>query len=54
MNGEQRPGSYFAHAQDDLNARAQDDLNLRIFRMSEGTVSLDVAHMAESVEQGST
>ena len=29
MNGEQRPGSYFAHA--------QDDLNLRILRVIEDT-----------------
>ena len=33
MNGEQRPGCYFAHA--------QDDLNLHILRMFEGTFSLD-------------
>ena len=33
MNGEQRLGSYFMHA--------QDDLNLRILRMFEGTFSLD-------------
>ena len=35
MNGEQRPGWYFA--------RAQDDLNVRILRMLEDTFSLDAA-----------
>ena len=37
LNGEQRPGRYFAHA--------QDDLNLRTLQMFEGTFSFDVAHM---------
>ena len=37
MNGQQRPGCYFAHAQDDLN-----------LRMFEGTFSLDVAQISES------
>ena len=36
MNGVQRPGRYFAHA--------QDDLNMRILRMLEGTVSFCAAH----------
>ena len=35
MNGKQRPGWYFAHA--------QDDQNLRIYRMFGGTFSLDTA-----------
>ena len=37
MNGEQRPGRYFAHA--------QGDLNLRILFMYEGTFALGVAHL---------
>ena len=37
MNGEQRPGWYFAHV--------QDDLNLHILRMFEGTFWLNDAHM---------
>ena len=37
MNGEQMPGQYFAHA--------QDDLNLRILRMFEGTFLLDAANI---------
>ena len=37
MNGKQRPGCYFAHA--------QDDLNLSIWRMFEGLFSLDAAHL---------
>ena len=40
MNGEQRPGWYFARAQ------AQDGLNLRILHMFEGTFSLDAAHFS--------
>ena len=35
------PGWYFAHA--------QDDLNLRVLRMFEGSVSLDVAYMEFAV-----
>ena len=42
MNGEQRPGWYFAHA--------QDDPNLRILCMFEGTFSLDAAHMTSHHE----
>ena len=39
MNGEQRPRSYFEHA--------QDDLNLHILRMFRGSFfSQDVAHMS--------
>ena len=41
MNGKQRPGWYFAHA--------QDDLNLRILRMFEGTFSLDAAPVSASI-----
>ena len=37
MNGEQKPGWYLAHA--------QDDLNLRILRMFVGTFSLDVVRI---------
>ena len=37
MNGEQRPGWYFAHA--------QDNLNLRMLRMFEGIFSLDADHI---------
>ena len=37
MDGEQRPGCYFAHA--------QDDMNLRILRMFEGTFSLNAAQI---------
>ena len=37
MNGEQRPGWYFAHV--------QDDLNLLILCMFEGTFLLDKAHL---------
>ena len=37
MNGEQRPGWYFGHA--------QDDLKLRILRVFEGNFSLNAAHL---------
>ena len=37
MNGEQRPGWYFAHAQDDLNRR--------ILCLFKGTFSFDAAHI---------
>ena len=37
MNAEQKPGWYFAHA--------QDDLNLRILRIFEVSFSLDAAHL---------
>ena len=36
MNGEQSPGPFFGHA--------QDDLNLRILHVFKGTFSLDAAH----------
>ena len=39
MNGEQRLGWYFAHAQDDLNPR--------ILRMFEGIFSLDETQITE-------
>ena len=39
MNGEQRPGRYFTHD--------QDDLNLRIFCMFEGTFSPDATHVVQ-------
>ena len=41
LSGWQRPGSYFAHA--------QDDLNLRILLMFKGTFSLDVAQLMITV-----
>ena len=37
MNGEQRPGWYYAHV--------QDDLNLHILRMLEATFSLDMTQL---------
>ena len=41
MNGEQRPGCYFG--------RAQYDPNLRIWRMFEGTFSLDAVHLINAL-----
>ena len=43
MHGEQRPGWHFAHA--------QADLNLLIWRMIEGTFSLDEEQMGEVLWQ---
>ena len=42
LNGEQRPGSYVVHAQDDLNLRK---------RMPEGTFSLDAANLKLTVSR---
>ena len=41
MNGEHRPGQYFAPA--------QDDLNLHILRMLEGTVSIEEIYQSIQV-----
>ena len=42
MSGEQMPGWYFAHA--------EDDLNLRILRMFKGTFSLDTAQLVNNIK----
>ena len=44
MNGEQKLGLQFAHA--------QDDQNLGILRMFDGTFSLDAAHIIKEIQPG--